>query len=63
MGGRGALMGIQLNDNEKAAVKTISDKYRDEYEQFREANRGTAQRGQRGQNAQLATQLLAIQER
>ena len=59
MGGRGALMGIQLNDNEKAAVKTITEKYRGELQQLREANRGA----QRGQNAQLATQAQAIMER
>lgn len=59
MGGRGALMGIQLNDNEKAAVKTIGEKYRAEYQQLREANQGAA----RGQNAQLATQVRAIAER
>jgi Spy/CpxP family protein refolding chaperone len=59
MGGRGALMGIKLNDNEKAAVKTIAEKYRAELEQFREANRG----GQRGQNPQLAAQVRAIAER
>jgi hypothetical protein len=59
MSGRGALMGIQLNDNEKAAVKQITEKYRAEMEQFREANRG----GQRGRNAELATQIRAIQER
>src|SRR3954453_5648540 len=37
MGGRGGLMGLQLNDNEKAAVKQINEKYRAEFEQFREA--------------------------
>src|SRR5689334_14766161 len=35
MGGRGGLMGIQLNDNEKDAVKTINEKYRTEFEQLR----------------------------
>jgi Spy/CpxP family protein refolding chaperone len=59
MSGRGALMGIQLNDNEKAAVKTITEKYRAELEEFREANRGA----RRGQNAQLAAQIRAIGER
>src|SRR5262245_49386490 len=39
MGGRGGLMGIQLNDNEKDAVKQINEKYRTEMEQFREANK------------------------
>ena len=52
-------MGIQLNDNEKAAVKTINEKYRAEMEQLREANKGTA----RGQNAQLAAQVKAIADR
>ena len=59
MSGRGALMGIQLNDNEKAAIKTITEKYRAELDQLREANRGA----QRGQNAQLAAQVRAIAER
>jgi hypothetical protein len=59
MGGRGGLMGIQLNENEKAAVKTISDKYRAEYEQVREANKGNA----RGQNPQVMVQVQAIAER
>ena len=60
-GGRGgfALRGIQLNDNEKAAVKTINEKYRAELEQLREANKGTAP----GQNAQLRTQVQAIADR
>src|SRR5690348_14285225 len=42
-GGRGgfALRGIQLNDNEKAAVKTINEKYRAEFDSLREANKGT----------------------
>ena len=52
-------MGIQLNDNEKAAVKTITEKYRAELEELREANGG----GRRGQNAQLAAQVQAIRER
>jgi hypothetical protein len=59
MGGRGALMGIQLNDNEKAAIKTINEKYRTELEEFREANKGKA----RGQNAQLAAQMKVIADR
>ena len=59
MSGRGGLMGIQLNDNEKAAVKTINEKYRAELEQLREANKGTAP----GQNPQLAAQVKAIAER
>ena len=57
--GRGGLMGIKLNDNEKAAIKTINEKYRAEFEQLREANKGTA----RGQNAQLRTQVQAIADR
>ena len=52
-------MGIQLNDNEKAAVKTINEKYRVEFEELREANKGTAP----GQNAQLAAQMKAIADR
>jgi hypothetical protein len=59
MSGRGGLMGIQLNDNEKAAVKTINEKYRAEMEQFREANKGTAP----GRNSQLAAQMKAIADR
>jgi hypothetical protein len=59
MGGRGGLMGLQLNDNEKAAVKTISDKYRAEYQKVREANKDTP----RGQNAQAMAQLKDIAER
>jgi hypothetical protein len=59
MGGRGGLMGIQLNDNEKAAVKEINAKYRAEIEEFREANKGKA----RGQNAQLDAQMKAIADR
>lgn len=59
MGGRGGLMGIQLNDNEKDAVKQINEKYRGELDQFREANKG----GARGQNAQLAEQVKAIADR
>src|SRR3954471_4466329 len=41
MGGRGGLMGLQLNDNEKAAVKQINEKYRGEFEKLREANKST----------------------
>ena len=52
-------MGIQLNDNEKADIKTITDKYREEYKQLRDANQG----GARGQNAQLGAQMQAIMER
>jgi hypothetical protein len=61
MGGRGgaALMGIKLNDNEKADVKKITDKYREEYQQLRDANKG----GARGQNAQLGAQMDAIMQR
>ena len=57
--GRGALMGIALNDNEKAAVKTISEKYREEYKQLREAH----QQAGAAQNAQLRTQMQAITQR
>jgi len=59
MGGRGGLMGCKLNDNEKDAVKQINEKYRAEFEQLREANKGKA----RGQNAQLAEQVKAIADR
>lgn len=59
MAGRGGLMGIKLNDNEKAAVKTINEKYRAEFEQLREANKGA----RRAQNAQLRTQVAGIAER
>jgi hypothetical protein len=57
-GGRG-LAGIKLNDNEKAAMKTISEKYRDEMKQLRDANQQPAA----GQNAQLRAQVQAIAER
>lgn len=56
-GARGALAGIQLNDNEKAAVKTIAEKYRAEMQQLRETNQGTAP------NAQLRAQVDAIAQR
>lgn len=61
MGGRGGagLMGIQLNDNEKAAVKSIEEKYHGELEQLREANKGTPP----GQNPQVAAQVKAIMDR
>jgi hypothetical protein len=59
MDGRGGLMGIKLNDNEKSAVKTINEKYRAELEELRETNKGKA----RGQNQQLAAQVQAIAER
>ena len=52
-------MGIQLNDNEKDAVKQINEKYRSEFEQLREANKGTAP----GRNAQLDAQVKAIADR
>lgn len=58
-GARGALAGIKLNDNEKAAVKTITEKYREEMKQLRDANQGAA----RGQNEQLRSQMMAIAER
>lgn len=57
--GRGALAGIQLNDNEKAAIKTITEKYRAEFTELREANRKQAV----GQNEQLRVQAQAIAER
>ena len=59
MAGRSGLMGIQLNDNEKAAVKSINEKYRTELQQLREANKGAAQ----GQNQQLMAQAKAIADR
>ena len=59
MSGRGGLMGIQLNDNEKAAVKTITEKYRAEFEELRKSNKGTSRR----QNAKIAEQVKAIAER
>jgi hypothetical protein len=59
MARRGGLMGIKLNDNEKAAVKTINEKYRAEFEQLREANKGAA----RGQNAELRNKVQAIADR
>jgi Spy/CpxP family protein refolding chaperone len=59
MSGRGGLMGIKLNENEKAAVKTITQKYRAEFDEFREANKGMRP----GQNAQLDAQVKAIAER
>jgi hypothetical protein len=52
-------MGIKLNDNEKDAVKTINQKYREELKQLREANKGTKP----GQNPQLAVQTKAIMDR
>ncbi|HET9425763.1 MAG TPA: hypothetical protein VFO55_10360 [Gemmatimonadaceae bacterium] len=58
-GMRGALAGIQLNENEQAAIKTITAKYREEMKEHRDANQGTA----RGQNAELRTQMMAIAER
>lgn len=58
-GARGGLAGIKLNENEKAAVKTITAKYRDEMKQLRDANQGAA----RGQNEQLRSQMMAIAER
>src|SRR4029079_9169012 len=61
-GGRGGagLMGIKLNDNEKAAVKKINEKYRAEFEQLREANKGTQPARQ---NTQLQAQAKAIMDR
>lgn len=59
--GRGnfGLAGIDLNDNEKSAVKTITEKYREEMKQLREAD----QKGAARQNAQLRAQMQAIMER
>jgi hypothetical protein len=59
MAGRSGLMGIQLNDNEKGAVKSINEKYRTELQQLREANKGAA----RDQNQQMMAQVQAIAER
>ena len=52
-------MGIQLNDNEKSAIKTINEKYRAELEQLREANKDAQPR----QNPQLGEQVKGIMER
>jgi hypothetical protein len=52
-------MGIKLNDNEKAAVKTINEKYRGELQKLREANKGTKP----GQNPQLAAQAKDLMDR
>jgi hypothetical protein len=60
-GARGALAGITLNDNEKAAVKTITEKYREELKQLRDANQQTAGRPTAEQRAQL--QAIAERER
>lgn len=59
--GRGnlGLAGIKLTDNEKSAVKTITEKYREEMKQLRDEN----QRATRGQNGQLRAQMQAIIER
>lgn len=59
--GRGnlGLSGITLNDNEKSAVKTITEKYREELKELRDENQKAAM----GQNAQLRTQMQAIMER
>ena len=55
--GRGpALAGIQLSDAEKAALKTIDEKYRAQFQELREANKGTAP----GQNPELAAKVKAI---
>jgi hypothetical protein len=59
MGGRGgALMGIQLNANEKAAIETITEKYRPQYQELRQANQGKPR-----DNGQLATQMQLLVER
>ncbi len=50
---------MNLNDNEKSAVKTITEKYREEMKQLRDEN----QKAARGQNAQLRAQMQAIIER
>ena len=52
-------MGIQLNDNEKAAVKQIDEKYRAELQEFREANKGKRP----GQDPQVMEQMKAIADR
>ena len=52
-------MGIALNENEKAAVKTISEKYREQYKELRETN----QKAAAGQNAQARAQLQGLMER
>lgn len=57
--GRGALAGIQLNDNEKAAIKTINEKHREEMKQLRDDN----QKAAAGQNAELRAQIQGIAER
>lgn len=57
--GRGGLQGIQLNDSEKAAVKTISEKYREEFKQLREANQAAGA----ARNEAARTQLQALIER
>ena len=60
MGGpRGLLAGIDLNENEKASVKAITQKYQEEMKQLRDANQKTVA----GQNTQLRTQMQAIAER
>ena len=57
--GRGGLQGIQLNENEKAAVKTIGEKYREEYKQLREAHQAAGA----ARNEQTRTQMQALMER
>lgn len=59
--GRGnlGLAGINLNDNEKSAVKTIAEKYREEMKQLRDENQKVAN----GQNAGLRVQMQSIMER
>jgi hypothetical protein len=57
--GRGALAGIALNENEKAAVKTITEKYRAEFEEIRAANLAKGARP----TEQMRTQVQALAER
>lgn len=59
--GRGnfGLAGINLNDNEKAALKTITEKYRGEMKRLRDEN----QKAGKGQNTALRTQMRDIMER
>jgi hypothetical protein len=57
-GVRGALAGIKLNDNEKSAVKTITEKYRGEMKQLRDSNEPAT-----APNPQLRAQFDAIAQR
>jgi hypothetical protein len=55
---RGALAGIKLNDNEKSAVKTITEKYRAEMKELRDANQPAS-----APSPQLRAQFDAIAQR